>query len=301
MFAAQAINSLLRSHRATINVYIDGLAASAATIIAMAGDKIYIPSSAMMMIHNPLLSLWGMYNKQDFESMTEVLDKVKDSIINAYVVKTGKDKQELSDIMDNETWFTGVEAVSEGFADELTDSAIDSFINGNFMIVNDIKFDVSKFKNTPKLPNKLNSFSNQIPQVINKTVKGDESMDLNKIKNEHPELFNQILNQGREEGIKAERDRIQAIEDISVPGFENMVQDAKFNNIITAEALAVNIVKANKNIGTNYINNVKEDAAGIDGIEGDGAPLGKETEEEKINNAADKMANSVNKIRGGIR
>ncbi|KMT23000.1 head maturation protease, ClpP-related [Clostridium cylindrosporum] len=300
VFAAQAINALLRSHRATINVFIDGLAASAATIIAMAGDKIYIPSSAMMMIHNPLVTLWGMYNKQDFESMTEVLDKVKDSIINAYAVKTGKDKQELSDIMDNETWFTGAEAVEQGFADELTDSDTEAFMNGSFMVVNNVKFDVSKFKNTPRVSNKINNSINQVPQITNKK-QGDGNMTLDKLKNEYPELFNQVLNQGREEGIKAERDRIQAIEDISVPGFEDMVQDAKFNNTITAETLAMNIVKANKNIGTNYMNSVKEDAAGIDNIEGDGAPTNKATEEEKIYDVANKMANSVNKVRGGAR
>lgn len=298
VFAAQAINSLLRSHKATINVYVDGIAASAATIVAMAGDKIYIPSSAMMMIHNPLVTLWGMYNKQDFENMTEVLDKVKDSIINAYVVKTGKDKQELSEIMDNETWLTGVEAVEQGFADELTDSDIETFMNGSFMVVNNVKFDVSKFKNTPRLPNKINNFTNQIPQVINEK-EGEKSMDLEKLKNEHLDIFNQVLNQGREEGIKAERERIQSIEDISVPGFEDMVQDAKFNNTITAEALAMNIVKANKNIGKDYINNAKEEASAIDNIEGGGAPTSKVTEEEKIEDVANRIANSVNRLRGG--
>lgn len=296
VFAAQAINSLLRSHKASINVFIDGIAASAATIVAMAGDKIYIPSSALMMIHNPLVYLWGGYNKQDFENMTGVLETVKDSIINAYIYKTGKSREELSNLMDDETWFTGTEAVEQGFADELTDGDIEAYMNNNFMVVNNIKFDVKKFKNTPKLENKNSNavnFSNIIPAVINKK-EGEKSMDLEKLKNEYPNLYNEIKN----EGIKEERERIKAIEDIAVPGFEDMVQDAKFNNTISAELLAVNIVKANKNIGQNYIKNAKNDASQIDGIEGSSSPndVSEAQQEEAI---VEKMANSVNRLRGG--
>ncbi|WP_317986824.1 head maturation protease, ClpP-related, partial [Escherichia coli] len=87
VFTAQAILSSLKRHKANITVYIDGIAASAATIIAMAGDKIIIPSNSMMMIHNPWTFAAG--DADELRDIAEMMDKIRNSILSAYKEKTG--------------------------------------------------------------------------------------------------------------------------------------------------------------------------------------------------------------------
>lgn len=296
VFAAQAINSLLRAHKARINVYIDGIAASAATVVAMAGDMIHIPSSAMMMIHDPLTTLYGMYNTKDLQECIEVLKTVKESIMNAYVAKTGKDKEELFDLMDNETWLTGEQAVEQGFADKLTDSVVESYMDGSMMIVNNIQFDVSKFSNVPKMSMKAPGYIN-----ISNINKGSEGkVTLETIKNQYPEVYNEVYKQGRDEGVTNERNRIKAIEDVAMPGFDNMIQEAKYKNAISAEELAISMIKASRDKGINYLNNAQQDASQLDNVEGDSADSTSVIEAEK-QNIIDRMVSPVNKIRGGSR
>lgn len=114
-----AIFNLLKNHKSTVNVYIDGLAASMASVIAMAGDTITMPENALMMIHNP----WGgaMGDAEELRKTANVLDKMKTALISAYANKTGIDSDEISELMDAETWMTGAEAVEKGFANQVTD------------------------------------------------------------------------------------------------------------------------------------------------------------------------------------
>ena len=106
-------NALLR-HSATINVYIDGLAASIASVIAMAGDTITIADTAQMMIHDPATCLCG--TAADFRGAASMLDKGKISIMAAYRRHTNLDDNEISELMSAESWFTAAEAVEKGFA-----------------------------------------------------------------------------------------------------------------------------------------------------------------------------------------
>lgn len=154
VFAANAIYTLLKDHKANKTVKIDGLAASAATIIAMAGDTIEIPANGMMMIHNPMVVLWGAYNADELDKMQDTLDSIKKTIIAAYKNKTGKDEEELSKLMDEETWLTGEEAVREGFADKLMFEKVDAVLNGNKLYINDISHDLTAFRKNQALFNR---------------------------------------------------------------------------------------------------------------------------------------------------
>lgn len=118
-FEAISIYNYLRSHAADKKVYIDGLAASAASIIAMSGDVVIMPSNAMMMIHNP----WGYCqgDSEEMRDMANLLDKVSMSVMKIYESKTGLDLKEIRKLMDNETWMTADEAKTKGFADTITD------------------------------------------------------------------------------------------------------------------------------------------------------------------------------------
>lgn len=150
VFAAAAILSYLRSHKAYKTVYIDGLAASAASVIAMAGDKICMPSHAMMMIHNPATIAWG--DSREMRKVADTLDKIRDSIVNAYQVKCGKDSQTIVDMMDAETWMTGKDAVEQGFADVVLDNVeITAYYKNDILNVNGLNFEVAKFKNKSRI------------------------------------------------------------------------------------------------------------------------------------------------------
>lgn len=119
VFEGMAIYNLLKSHPARVEVHIDGLAASMASVIAMAGDTINMPENAMMMIHKP----WGIQggDADDMRRYADLLDKVEGTLINAYVSKTGKSEDEIKGLLKDETWMTGREAVEAGFADQLTE------------------------------------------------------------------------------------------------------------------------------------------------------------------------------------
>ena len=115
VWAAAQIYNMLLSYVGKVTVKIDGLAASAASVIAMAGDEVLVSPVSMLMIHNP--STMAMGDKDDLTQAISMLDSVKDSILNAYVKKTGLSKNKLSKLMDDETWMDANKAVELGFAD----------------------------------------------------------------------------------------------------------------------------------------------------------------------------------------
>ena len=116
-FAAAQIYNMLTSYKGHVTVKIDGLAASAASVIAMAGDSVLVSPVSMIMIHNPATMAMG--DRGDMQKAIEMLDSVKDSIINAYVAKTGLSRNKLSKLMDDETWMDANKAVELRFADDI--------------------------------------------------------------------------------------------------------------------------------------------------------------------------------------
>ncbi|MTI71082.1 MAG: Clp protease ClpP [Firmicutes bacterium] len=117
VFAASQIYTMLKEYEGKVTVKIDGLAASAASVIAMSGDEIHMSPVAMMMIHNPSTVIFG--EAEDLKSGISMLSEVKESIINAYEQKTGLSRTRISYMMDSETWFSAKKAVELGFADEV--------------------------------------------------------------------------------------------------------------------------------------------------------------------------------------
>lgn len=113
--AAARIYNMLMDYPYDVTVKIDGIAASAASVIAMAGTKVLMSPVSTMMIHNPATIAFG--DHAEMSKAIEMLDAVKDSIINAYEIKTGLSRKELSRLMDAETWMDATKAVELGFAD----------------------------------------------------------------------------------------------------------------------------------------------------------------------------------------
>ena len=239
VFAAVAIANTLKNHKAKVTAFIDGLAASAATIITSACDIVKMPKNALFMIHNPLT--WAYGNKQELEKTGILLDKVKDSILETYLAKAkGKTKEELSALMDEEKWFNAEEAKEYGFIDEIVGEMEKPQNVNNLLIVNSLAFDISKFKNFP----------NSRPAISPKNIK--DEMTVEKFKNSYPEIYQEILNQG----IISERKRIQEIEDLDVAGYDEIINTAKFNEPIDAANLALKILNLKKLKNKNTLENI---------------------------------------------
>jgi len=115
--AAAQIYNMLMDYPGNVTVKIDGIAASAASVIAMAGTKVLMSPVSMLMIHNPMTVAFG--DSGEMQKAIEMLGSVKDSIINAYEIKTGLSRAKLSHLMDAETWMDANKAVELGFADEI--------------------------------------------------------------------------------------------------------------------------------------------------------------------------------------
>ena len=115
--AAAQIYNMLMDYRGSVTVKIDGIAASAASVIAMAGTKVLVSPVSMLMIHNPATIASG--DAAEMQKAIAMLDEVKESIINAYEIKTGMSRAKLSHLMDAETWMDAHTAIDLGFADEI--------------------------------------------------------------------------------------------------------------------------------------------------------------------------------------
>ena len=115
--AASQIYTMLMDYKGNITVKIDGIAASAASVIAMAGTKVLMAPTALMMIHNPMTGAFG--DHEDMQKAIEMLNEVKESIINAYEIRTNLSRAKLSHLMSSETWMNAKKAIELGFADEI--------------------------------------------------------------------------------------------------------------------------------------------------------------------------------------
>lgn len=143
VFAASQIYNMLMDYPGQVTVKIDGIAASAASVIAMAGGEVFMSPVSMMMIHNPMTIAFG--DSGEMEKAIAMLGEVKESIINAYELKTGLSRAKLSHLMDAESWFNAKKAVELGFADAILFTATnesspenEGLIFSNLAVVNSL-------------------------------------------------------------------------------------------------------------------------------------------------------------------
>jgi len=141
VFAASQIYNMLMDYKGHVTVKIDGIAASAASVIAMAGGEVHMSPVSMMMIHNPMTIAFG--DTAEMKKAIQMLSEVKESIINAYELKTGLSRTKLSHMMDDESWFNSKKAVELGFADAIMfqeesnqDSSDEGIIYNKMAVVN---------------------------------------------------------------------------------------------------------------------------------------------------------------------
>ena len=198
VFAGIAIYSMLKRHNGKKTVHIDGLAASIASVIALAGDEVIIPKYANFMIHNPLCMLWNSYNANDLRKIANTLDSCKESILNIYMenVKSNIEKDQISKFMDEESWFTG-EKAAEIFNVKVEEDVEAVACTSDF-------FD--KYKNIPK-----NLIENKVEKNSNITIKVDGEEIANKV-------IKALKNQtdGTDKQNKIEQEKAKILEDLDL-------------------------------------------------------------------------------------
>ncbi|MBR6906885.1 MAG: Clp protease ClpP [Selenomonadaceae bacterium] len=154
VFAAQAIYTQLKAYTGKVTMHIDGMCASAATIIACAGDTVIMPSNTIYMIHNPKSAMLGYFDAPQLDKISESLGAVKQTIVNVYMARVHGvlTETQIKHKMDSETWMTADEAKSYGFVDEITEAIpIENKWDGDMLIVNSVSCKLERFKNISDL------------------------------------------------------------------------------------------------------------------------------------------------------
>lgn len=267
VFAAVAIYTRLKEHKAKITIKIDGWCASAATIIAMAGDTIEISVGGIFMIHDPAAGVLGYYKADELKKIADELETIKQSIVNCYMTVCGMEESEIKSLMSEEKWYTGQEAVDAGFCSSVMFTEVQTEVEDTEkIIVNSVPINISGFHTVPKgLLGYANSLNNKSTNAENKE---DNNMTLEEFKQKYPDVANAYKDEIKAEGTQAgsdtkavdtERARIKAIDEITLPGFEDLANKAKYEEPVSAEAFAMQIVAAQKQKGQTFLNNREED------------------------------------------
>jgi len=287
VYEADEIYHMLRKYGATNKVTIEivGIAASAASYIATASDDVAISPGAQIMIHNASVVSRGDY--RDMDKTSEILQKINRSIVNVYMLKTELSEKELLDMMDEETYLGAQEALDKGFVDRIlhTDGQMKfaASKNGadNGFLPNDViekmKNQASSFMKNDTMPITIDK--NEDLQNKQNKKGGEESVTYEEIKNQHPEIFEKIKNEGHAEGVKEENERIKSIDALSQVGMESLINNAKYEEPINSGQLAIKILNKQKEIGQQHIKNVEDDAEALNEVE-DKSPDNKKEEEE---------------------
>lgn len=278
VFAAQTIGARLKAHKAHTKCYIEGFAASAATIIASYCDEVIIANGATYMMHMPAMGGFGYYDEPDLLDMVEALRKITDGIVAVYAGKTGKTAEEIRQLMEATTWYNAEEAVANHFADALMfDFSVGmEATDSGLVVVNHVAMPFT----LDELPETIVKNSLRAPAAedfYNNHQKGrNENMEkittIDELRAAYPELVGQIENTAAERATASERQRIQDIEALDMPGAESIVNAAKFEKPIPAADVALAVVAAAKQSGKNWLAQRESDVrnSGTAQVPGDG-------------------------------
>ncbi len=276
VYDGNAIYNALKRTGANITVYIDGLAASMASAIAMVGNKIIMPSNAFMMIHNPWNCVAG--EAEDFQKAAERLSKIRDVMADIYQSRTGLELSEIKEIMDAETWMTAEEAVQKGFADE-TEDAVEMAAH----------FDLSKFSNAPKAlissieaaierpVSRISIKQKDIDMKINTEQPIEAAITVDSIKASHSDVYDKIYSEAYAKGVEVENKRIHGIEENALAGHDVLIAEMKADVNISPEQAAIKIINAEKAKGEMKLDAMKSAAKTVPEVK----PSSTDTGEEK--------------------
>ncbi len=294
VFAGVAIHNALRELGATKTVHIDGLAASAASIIACAGDEVVVHPGSMFMIHEGYVGMCGWYTPGELALAQNQCSAVVKSMTSIYMAKSGRSEEEVGELVAAETWFVGQEIVDAGFADSLaseegTDQGeVDDVVydaSVKTLTVRGVRHDASMFRNVP-MAMAAGAAEPRLHAAVACTAaaaietkeppkaakaKGEAPMKTAaELRASHPDLVAEIERQAQ----ASERERIKAIDEIAGGIPPEMVANAKFDEPISAAELALAGMKASKSMAAGFLAAIDDDEEESGASEVDSDPNG---------------------------
>lgn len=325
LYTGIAIHNALKALTGEVNVVVEGIAASAASVIMCAGDTVTVYPGSLVMIHGVSVVLWDSVNIQDMKQLIKGMDASERAVAEIYNGKTGIATETLRSMMTKETWLTGREAVEKGFADTLKEDEDDPDMSMSadkkVLYVNGVKHNIEGLHNVPgTIPIQRSANPAARPAAnkrpTNKAVKkpegGKPNMTLEELRAQEPDLVSQIeqdarnaAQQANADAVAAERQRIEAIDSIaaSIPD-PQLVHDAKYGeNPCTAQELCFRVMQQSAKSGQQFLANYTADgaASGADGVgaaPNSGAPVNQQEQD-----AADIQAvvTAYTKTKGGSK
>lgn len=283
VFAAQAIGSMLERNSATVIAHIDGLCASAATIVACHADKVVAAADASYMVHPPSMGVCDYLTAEDMRNCLKALDTIRGNIVTLYAKKTGRSEDECGTWMDETNWWTAAQAKENGFVDEVDDEESDAVVeNRNGMLfVNSIGMglpfdkapDFVKSRMGAKTPGGFSNATNNPGQTGTQEEEAMEIKNKDDLMKAYPDMVNEIRKDAAMDAINRERARIKDIQDMTLPGMEQTMQDALYGeHPMDATAYAKEVAKAAKKQAQNHVEALHDDAknGGANGVKGGG-------------------------------
>lgn len=290
LYAGLAIMNRLSELKGDVITIVDGLAASAASIIMQGGKTRKVHKGSMVMAHGASLFLYGSYNVKKLDEAAKQLTAANNAAAEAYVQRTGLEKSEIQKIMSETTWMTGQEAIDKGFADELVDTGSVSMSiseDKTYMFVNGVAIPTMGFVTLPEglevVSNMVIPGSKPVVADINNQEEGGKEVTAEELKSKYPELIAEIEQNAKNSGegqsvkdaVEKERKRIAEIEKIAnVVGDKELLNKAKFETPMSAAELALAAMKKQAEAGTSFMSNLNEDTknSGVEGV--DSMPCG---------------------------
>lgn len=290
VYAGISIFNKIRSLKASTTTIVDGLAASAAAIVAQAGDKRLVSVGSQTMIHTASAGLIGYYNRQELKKVDNTLKSIDKSLAEVLSDRTGRDQDDIMSMLNKTTWMTADEAVSEGFADEVinkSEPVIDRVGNTGIYTINGIPHN---FNHCPLPPFSMigahlpeSNGSTEPVEIENPSNEEVKSMDIKELKATYPDLVNQIEEEAKstaqadnteavQHAVKAERERIKEIDSIAHTISADLVNEAKYGDEpMTAKDLAFKAMQMQQEQGAEYLKNreIEQAASGVNNVTAD--------------------------------
>ena len=310
--SGKAIFTKIREMDAETTTIVDGLAASAASIIFMAGDNRQMSVGSQLMIHGASTIVIDYINANKAKDILNMLKKYDDTLTEIYVDRTGNSKESVATMIKNTTWMTASEAVEKGFADDIVNASepvaakvigADDMIvvNGNPLRLSPEMMPAMKYGKTVSL-DKIFCDKGSLNINNNNLKKEVEIMNLEQLKTQYPDLVDAIVKETTEavliekektveDAVKAERERIKGIEEIQNRiADKELINKAKFDTTMDAKELAFEAMKAEADVGAQALNAMDSDskASGVGEVMAD--PIAGTESESKMQDVAEGAA-----------
>ena len=326
LYTGIAIHNALKALGSKVNVIVEGIAASAASVIMCAGDTVTVYPGSMVMIHGVSVRPWGSYNIPDLKLLIKGMEASEKAIAEIYSAKTGHATDKLRGWMTAETWMTGREATEKGFANALKEGADDPTMSMSadkkVLYVNGVQLNIEGWRNMPgTIPVRNDAPPAEKPGANNRpaaeaAIEGGNNpmpMTIEEMRQNHPEVVAQIeqaarteaLNQANTDAVAAERQRIADIDSIaaSIPD-QQMVNDAKYGaNPCTAQELCFRVMQQSAKSGQQFLNAYAADGKASGANDVNAAPNGGAPVNQAEKTAADAktLVDLYNQTKGGTK